>query len=155
MMRRATKPRTQRHRSAHAAARASLAAAESALERTRTEAEGIDEDILASRLAAAEDAATDRARLKTELAQAADGLRALKLRIDEAQTALTTAETTSRLAATAHAEARSRLEEVSDADTTASPVAWQRIGLEHPVDLRAADRMRKALEGFDRAPPRG
>lgn len=138
-------------RSAHAAARASLAAAESALERTRTEAEGIDEDILASRLAAAEDAATDRARLKTELAQAADGLRALKLRIDEAQTALTTAETTSRLAATAHAEARSRLEEVSDADTTASPVAWQRIGLEHPVDLRAADRMRKALEGFDRA----
>ncbi|SMY10828.1 AAA family ATPase [Brevibacterium jeotgali] len=138
-------------RSARAAARASLAAAESTLERTRAEAEGIDEDALASRLAAAEEAAAERTRLKTRLDSATAELRALRPRLEEAQGLLTTAEATSSRAATAHAEARSRLEEVAVADTTAVPASWQRFGIDAPADLRAAARTRKELEGFARA----
>lgn len=138
-------------RSARAAGQASLAAAESTLERARAAAQGIDEDTLAARLAEAEDAAAHRTRLKKDLDSAATGLRALTPDIDAAQSALTAAEATNSRATTAHAEARSRLEELSAADTTAIPDSWQRLGIDAPADIRAATRTRRVLEDFARA----
>ena len=138
-------------RSARAAAQASLEAAESTLERSRTAADGIDEDSLAPRLAKAEEAAAHRTELKDGIASVAARLRDLTPRIDDAQKASIAADSASSQAATAHAEARSRLEELTVADATAVPVSWQRFGIEAPADVGAAARTRKTLEDFARA----
>lgn len=138
-------------RAARAAAGASLEAAEAALEQARTDAGGIDDVSLSERLEDAEQAAARRTRLKEELETAAAQLSASRPRSEAAQSVLTAAEAEKHRAATVHAEARSRLEELAVADTGSVPQSWQRLGLDAPVDVRAASRTRSLLEELARA----
>ena len=138
-------------RSEQAAARASLEAAEAALERARADAAGVDPETLAARLAEADEAVAHRERLRNSLEAAAGRLRAVSPRLAAAQSALADAEAASTRAAAAHADARSRLEELSGADAMAAPHSWRRLGLDAPADVRSAERVRRTLEGLTRA----